>query len=137
MIPREIAYFVVISSAGIFAMDLFELPMNLAGFMSIERASDACEDRINEAVELTLGDANIKCEEAIRQNLENIERSDEDVFLRVMEATRKQEELRCVNIVEGSLAEAAAAHEKECQEQITIEKKVGLTLFCVKSHRSF
>ena len=126
MIPREIAYFVVISSAGIFAMDLFELPMNLAGFMSIERASDACEDRINEAVELTLGDANIKCEEAIRQNLENIERSDEDVFLRVMEATRKQEELRCINIVEGSLAEAAAAHEKECLEQIKIEKKVGV-----------
>ncbi len=74
-------------------------------------------------------DANLKCEEAIRQNLENIERSDEDVFLRVMEATRKQEELRCINIVEGSLAEAAAAHEKECKEQITIEKKVGVTLY--------
>ena len=41
-------------------------------------------------MELTLEDANTKCEEAIRQNLENIERSDEDVFLRVMEATRKQ-----------------------------------------------
>ena len=76
-------------------------------------------------------DANLKCEQAIRQNLENIERSDEDVFLRVMEATRKQEELRCINIVEGSLAEAAAAHEKECKEQITIEKKVGVTLYFV------
>ena len=113
MILREIAYVLVIFSAGIFAIDLFELPMNLAGFMSIERASDACEDRINEAVELTLGDANIKCEEAIRQNLEHIERSDEDVFLRVMEATRQQEEIRCINIVEGSLAEAATAHERE------------------------
>ena len=51
-----------------------------------------------EAVELTLEDANVKCEEAIRQNLENIERSDEDVFLRVMEATRKQ-----AGIVMGSL----------------------------------
>ena len=98
MILRDIATFIGIFSAGIFAIALFELPMNLAGFMSIERASDACEDRINEAVELTLGDANIKCEEAIRQNLEHIERLDEDVFLRVMEATRKQ-----AGIIRGSL----------------------------------
>ena len=130
MILRE-TFIVLVIFSGIYAIDLFELPMNLAGFMSIERASDACEDRINEAVELTLEDANLKCEEAVRQNLENIERSDEDVFLRVMEATRKQEELRCINIVDGSLAEAAAAHEKECKEQITIEKKVGLTLYIV------
>ena len=53
MILRETFIFLVIFS-GIYAIDLFELPMNLAGFMSIERASDACEDRINEAVELTL-----------------------------------------------------------------------------------
>ena len=94
---RNVSIVLVIFS-GIFAIDLFEFPMNLAGFMSIERASDACVDRINEAVELTLEDANVKCEEAIRQNLENIERSDEDVFLRVMEATRKQ-----AGIVMGSL----------------------------------
>ena len=108
----------------IVAIDIFEVPMNLAGFMSIERASDACEDRINEAVSITLEEANVKCEETIRLNLENIERSDEDMFLRVMEATRRQEELRCINIVEGSLADAATAYEKECKEQIMREKKV-------------
>ena len=108
----------------IVAIDIFEIPMNLAGFMSIERASDACEDRINEAVGITLEEANVKCEETIRLNLENIERSDEDMFLRVMEATRRQEELRCINIVEGSLADAATAYEKECKEQIRKEKKV-------------
>ena len=108
----------------IVAIDIFEIPMNLAGFMSIERASDACEDRINEAVGITLEEANVKCEETIRLNLESIERSDEDMFLRVMEATRRQEELRCINIVEGSLADAATAYEKECKEQIMREKKV-------------
>ena len=108
----------------IVAIDIFEIPMNLAGFMSIERASDACEDRINEAVGITLEEANVKCEETIRLNLENIERSDVDMFLRVMEATRRQEELRCINIVEGSLADAATAYEKECKEQIMREKKV-------------
>ena len=108
----------------IVAIDIFEIPMNLAGFMSIERASDACEDRINEAVGITLEEANVKCEETIRLNLENIERSDEDMFLRVMEATRRQEELRSINIVEGSLADAATAYEKECKEQIMREKKV-------------
>ena len=44
---RKVSFFLVIFS-GIFALDLFEFPMNLAGFMSIERASDACVDRINE-----------------------------------------------------------------------------------------
>ena len=116
-------------------------------------------------MELTLEDANTKCEEAIRQNLENIERSDEDVFLRVMEATRKQagmimgylnyplrtptlvkishyypckqEELRCISIVDDSLAEAAADHERKCKEQIAIEKKVGLTdRSCLETRRS-
>ena len=45
---RNVSIVLVIFS-GIFAIDLFEFPMNLAGFMSIERASDACVDRINEA----------------------------------------------------------------------------------------
>ena len=125
MILRDVPLVFIVTLSGMLAIDLFEFPMNLAGFMSIERASDACEDRINEAVELTLGDANLKCEEAIRQNVETIERSDEDVFLQVMEATRKQEEIRCINIVEGSLADAAAVQEKKCQEQIQIAKKVG------------
>ena len=40
---------VLVIFPGVFAIDLFEFPMNLAGFMSIERASDACVDRINEA----------------------------------------------------------------------------------------
>ena len=39
-------------TASVGSFDLFEIPMNMAGFMSIERASDACEDRINEAVKL-------------------------------------------------------------------------------------
>ena len=44
---RQVSLILVIFS-GVFAIDLFEFPMNLAGFMSIERASDACVDRINE-----------------------------------------------------------------------------------------
>ena len=40
---------ILVIFSGVFAIDLFEFPMNLAGFMSIERASDACVDRINEA----------------------------------------------------------------------------------------
>ena len=107
------------------SFDLFEIPMNMAGFMSIERASDACEDRINEAVEISLEDANVKCEEAIKANLVNIERQDEDVLLQVMEATRKQEELRCINIVQETLSDAASAYETECNSRIDREKKVN------------
>ena len=107
------------------SFDLFEIPMNMAGFMSIERASDACEDRINEAVEITLDGANVKCEEAIKANLVNIERQDDDVLLQVMEATRKQEELRCINIIQDALSDAATAYEKECKSNIDREKKVN------------
>ena len=111
-------------TASVGSFDLFEIPMNMAGFMSIERASDACEDRINEAVEITLDDANVKCEEAIKANLVNIERQDDDILLQVMEATRKQEELRCINIIQDTLSDAAAAYEKECKSNIDREKKV-------------
>ena len=45
----------------------------------------------------------------------------------------KQEELRCISIVEDSLAEAAANHERKCKEQIEIEKKVGLMRSCVET----
>ena len=109
------------------AFDIFEFPMNMAGFMSIERASNACEDRIDEAVELTLDNANTKCEEAIRQNLVNIERKDEDVFLQVMEATRKQEEVRCLNIVDKALQDASLAFEEECKSRIIKEKLVRVS----------
>ena len=112
-------------TASVGSFDLFEIPMNMAGFMSIERASDACEDRINEAVEITLDDANVKCEEAIKANLVNIERQDDDVLLQVMEATRKQEELRCINIIQDTLRDAATAYEKECKSNIDREKKVN------------
>ena len=112
-------------TASVGSFDLFEIPMNMAGFMSIERASDACEDRINEAVEITLDDANVKCEEAIKANLVNIERQDDDVLLQVMEATRKQEELRCINIIQDTLNDAATAYEKECKSNIDREKKVN------------
>ena len=112
-------------TASVGSFDLFEIPMNMAGFMSIERASDACEDRINEAVEITLDDANVKCEEAIKANLVNIERQDDDVLLQVMEATRKQEELRCINIIQDTLNDAATAYEKECKSKIDREKKVN------------
>ena len=112
-------------TASVGSFDLFEIPMNMAGFMSIERASDACEDRINEAVEITLDGANVKCEEAIKANLVNIERQDDDVLLQVMEATRKQEELRCINIIQDTLSDAATAYEKECKSNIDREKKVN------------
>ena len=59
---------------------LLELPLNLAGFMSIQRAGFACDDKINEAVEITISEANLRCVEAVRRNLENIERKDEDTM---------------------------------------------------------
>ena len=111
--------------AVVSGFDVFEFPMNMAGFMSIERASNACEDRIHEAVEITLDEANVKCEEAIRENLVNIERKDDDMLLQVMEATRKQEELRCFNIVDEALANAALAFKDECESRIIKEKLVS------------
>ena len=92
---------------------LLELPMNMAGYMSIERAGFACDDKINEAVEITVSEANLRCEESVRRNLDNIERKDEDTMYQVMEATRKQEEAVC----EARIAEAVSRAEERLEEE--------------------
>ena len=103
---------------------LLELPLNLAGYMSIQRAGLACDDKINEAVEITVGEANIRCEEAVRRNLENIERKDEDTMYQVMEATRLQEESQCETKVEEAVRSAGLRREEECRARETLAGEV-------------
>ena len=94
--------------------NLMELPMNMAGYMSVERASDECEEQVITAVDITIEEANRRCEEAVRQNIYNIERQDDDVVEQVMEATRSSEEKKCKHIMETSLQEAEILFEKKC-----------------------
>merc|ERR1711874_612749 len=94
--------------------NLMELPMNMAGYMSVERASDECEEQVITAVDITIEEANKRCEEAVRQNIYNIERQDDDVIEQVMEATRSSEEKKCKHIIETSLKEAEILFEKKC-----------------------
>ena len=103
---------------------LLELPLNLAGYMSIQRAGLACDDKINEAVEITVGEANIRCEEAVRRNLKNIERKDEDTMYQVMEATRLQEESQCQTKVEEAVRSAGLRREEECRARETLAGEV-------------
>merc|ERR1719431_2063162 len=86
--------------------NLMELPMNMAGYMSVERASDECEEQVISAVDITIEEANRRCEEAVRQNIYNIERQDDDVIEQVMEATRHAEEKKCDARIESRLKEA-------------------------------
>merc|ERR1719320_2335413 len=94
--------------------NLMELPMNMAGYMSVERASDECEEQVITAVDITIEEANRRCEEAVRQNIYNIERQDDDVVEQVMEATRSSVEKKCKHIMETSLKEAEILFEKKC-----------------------
>lgn len=94
--------------------NLMELPMNMAGYMSVERASDECEEQVISAVDITIEEANKRCEDAVRQNIYSIERQDDDVMEQVMEATRRTEEKKCKTIVEESLKEAELLFEKKC-----------------------
>ena len=41
--------------------------MNMAGYMSVERASDECEEQVISAVDITIDEANKRCEEAVRE----------------------------------------------------------------------
>ena len=95
--------------------NLMELPMNMAGYMSVERASDECEEQVISAVDITIEEANRRCEEAVRQNIYNIERQDDDVIEQVMEATRHTEEKKCEARIESRLKEAEILLEKKCQ----------------------
>ena len=97
---------------------LLELPLNMAGYMSIQRAGLACDDKINEAVEITISEANLRCEEAVRRNLENIERKDEDTMYQVMEATRLQEESQCEAKVEEAVRSAGERWEEEWSARV-------------------
>ena len=94
--------------------NLMELPMNMAGYMSVERASDECEEQVIAAVDITIEEANRRCEEAVRQNIYNIERQDDDVIEQVMDATRSSEEKKCKHIMETSLKEAEILFERKC-----------------------
>jgi len=96
--------------------NLMELPMNMAGYMSVERASDECEEQVITAVDITIEEANKRCEDAVRQNIYNIERQDDDVIEQVMEATRSSEEKKCRIIVEESLKEAEKMFDKKCKD---------------------
>ena len=103
---------------------LLELPLNLAGYMSIQRAGLACDDKINEAVEITVGEANIRCEEAVRRNLENIERKDEDTMYQVMEAARKQKEEVCDARIQEAVLERERRLEGECSARVKEAERV-------------
>ena len=50
---------------------------------------------------------------------------DEDVYLQVMEAARKQEELRCISIVDEALKDAKKTLELECKSQISAAEQVN------------
>merc|ERR1712016_4977 len=103
---------------------LLELPLNMAGFMSIERAGFACDDKINEAVEITISEANLRCEESVRRNLNNIERSDKDTMYQVMEATRKQEEEVCAAKMEETVLRTEERVERECLTRVEQAERV-------------
>ena len=103
---------------------LLELPMNMAGYMSIERAGFACDDKINEAVEITINEANVRCEESVRRNLNNIERKDEDTMYQVMEATRKQEETFCQAKIEQAVLETEEKFESQCTVRVEEAERV-------------
>ena len=103
---------------------LLELPMNMAGYMSIERAGFACDDKINEAVEITVSEANLRCEESVRRNLDNIERKDEDTMYQVMEATRKQEEAVCEARIEEAVSRAKERLEEEALARVEEAERV-------------
>ena len=103
---------------------LLELPANLAGYMSIQRAGLACDDKINEAVEITISEANLRCEEAVRRNLENIERKDETVMYQVMEATRLQEESQCEAKVKEAVRSAGQRMEEEWSGRVAAAGRV-------------
>merc|ERR1719431_378398 len=94
--------------------NLMELPMNMAGYMSVERASDECEEQVITAVDITIEEANRRCEDAVRQNIYNIERQDDAMIEQVMEATRSSEEKKCKHIMETSLKEAEILFERKC-----------------------
>ena len=97
---------------------LLELPLSLGGFMSIQRAGFACDDKINEAVEITISEANLRCEESVRRNLNNIERSDKDTMYQVMEAARKQEEEVCDARIQEAVLERERRLEGECSARV-------------------
>ena len=64
-------------------------------------------------VEITISEANLRCEESVRRNLKNIERKDEDTMYQVMEATRRQEESNCEMRVEEAVLAAGRKYEEE------------------------
>ena len=103
---------------------LLELPANLAGYMSIQRAGLACDDKINEAVEITISEANLRCEESVRRNLNNIERSDKDTMYQVMEAARKQEEEVCDVRIQEAVLERERRLEGECSARVKEAERV-------------
>ena len=115
----------MLSSYSLATFDqLLELPLNLAGYMSIQRAGYACDDKINEAVDITISEANLRCEEAVRRNLQNIERKDEDTMYQVMEATRLQEESQCEAKVEEAVRSARERWEEECSARLAATERV-------------
>ena len=103
---------------------LLELPLNLAGYMSVQRAGLACDDKINEAVEITISEANLRCEQAVRRNLQNIERKDEDTMYQVMEATRLQEESQCEAKVKEAVRSAGQRMEEEWSGRVAAAGRV-------------
>ena len=116
--------------------ELLELPLNMAGFMSIERAGFACDDKINEAVEITISEANLRCEESVRRNLNNIERSDKDTMYQVMEAARKQEEEVCDGRIQEAVLERERRLEGECSARVKEAERVRRDLQSVRGCRS-
>ena len=109
--------------------ELLELPLNMAGYMSIQRAGFACDDKINEAVEITISEANLRCEEAVRRNLENIERKDEDTMYQVMEATRLQEERQCEAKVAEAVRSAGQRLEEEWSDRVAGAERVREVMY--------
>ena len=94
--------------------NLMELPMNMAGYMSVERASDECEEQVISAVDITIEEANKRCEDAVRQNIYSIERQDDDVMEQVMEVTRRTEE--CHVIIDNKIRHAIITDRRESEK---------------------
>ena len=75
-------------------------------------------------MEITISEANLRCEESVRRNLNNIERSDKDTMYQVMEAARKQEEEVCDVRIQEAVLERERRLEGECSARVKEAERV-------------
>ena len=74
--------------------------------------------QVAEAVDLTIEEANTRCEAAVRENVGSLERRDEETLTLVMEATRGEEERRCETRLEAAVAARAERGQQECAGEL-------------------